>query len=88
MLGAGPLGILAAALLRLAEVYTFVADIVSEDSPKVHLVEQMGANYVDALGKTAKIIVEPCCDYSGRLDIIFEASGAALTAIELIIPNY
>jgi threonine dehydrogenase-like Zn-dependent dehydrogenase len=86
VLGAGPLGILAAALLRLAEVYTFVADIVDEDSPKVHLVEQMGANYINARGKTPKEIVDSCCGASGRLDIIFEASGAAVTAIELI--NY
>ena len=86
VLGAGPLGILAAALLRLAEVYTFVVDIVSEDSPKVHLVEQMGANYVDARGKKPKEIVDFCCGSSGRLDIVFEASGAAATAVELI--NY
>jgi threonine dehydrogenase-like Zn-dependent dehydrogenase len=84
VLGAGPLGILAAALLRLAEVYTFVADIVSEDSPKVHLVKHMGANYVDARGKKPNEIVELCCGSSGRLDIIFEASGAAATAIELV----
>ena len=86
VLGAGPLGIMAAALLRLAEVYTFVADIVSEDSPKVHLVEQMGANYVDARGKKSNEIVDLCCGSSGRLDIVFEASGAAATAVELV--NY
>lgn len=86
VLGAGPLGIMAAALLRLAEVYTFVADIVPEDSPKVHLVEQMGAIYVDAHGKKPNEIVELCCGSSGRLDILFEASGAAATAVELV--NY
>ena len=84
VVGAGPLGILAAALLRLAEVYTFVADIVSEDSPKAHLVKQMGANYLDARGKKSKEIVDFCCTPTGNLDIIFEASGAASTAIELI----
>jgi len=86
VLGAGPLGILATALLRLAEVYTYVADIVPEDSPKVHLVKHMGANYIDARSKTPKEMVEFCCSPSGNLDIIFEASGAAATAIELI--NY
>jgi len=84
VLGAGPLGILATALLRLAEVNTFVADIVSEDNPKVHLVEQIGATYIDARGKKPNEIVELCCGASGRLDIIFEASGAAATAIELV----
>jgi threonine dehydrogenase-like Zn-dependent dehydrogenase len=86
VVGAGPLGILAAALLRLAEVYTYVADIVPDDSPKVHLIKHMGANYVDARSKTPKEIVELCCSPTGTLDIIFEASGAAVTAVELI--NY
>ena len=86
VLGAGPLGLLATALLRSAEVYTFAADIVSEDNPKVHLVEQMGANYVDARDKNPKEIVDFCCGSSGRLDIVFEASGAAATAVELV--NY
>jgi len=86
VLGAGPLGILAAALLRLAEVHTFVADIVPADSPKAHLVKQMGANYVDASGKKPKEIVNFCCGSSGQLDIVFEASGAAATAVELV--NY
>jgi len=86
VLGAGPLGILATALLRLAEVHTYVADIVPEDSSKVHLVKHMGANYIDARNKTPKEIVEFCYSPSANLDIVFEASGAAATAVELI--NY
>ena len=83
VVGAGPLGLLATALLRLSEVYTYVADILPEDSPKVHLVKHMGANYVDARHKTPKEVVELCCTL-GNLDIIFEAAGAAATAVELI----
>jgi threonine dehydrogenase-like Zn-dependent dehydrogenase len=86
VLGAGPLGILATALLRLADVYTYVADVVAEDSLKVHLVKHMGGNYIDARSKAPKEIVEFCCGPSGNLNIIFEASGAAATAIDLI--NY
>ena len=86
VLGAGPLGILATALLRLAEVFTYVADIVPEDSRKAHLIEHMGAHYIDARSKTPKEIAKLCCSQTGNLDIIFEASGAAATAIELI--NY
>ena len=86
VVGAGPLGILATSLLRLAEVYTYVADIVPEHSPKVHLIKHMGANYIDARNKIPKEIVDLCCTPTGNLDIIFEASGAASTAIELI--NY
>lgn len=86
VLGAGPLGMLATALLRLADVYTYVADIVPEDSPKAHLVKHMGANYIDARDKKPKEIVEFCCTPAGELNMVFEASGAAATAIELI--NY
>ena len=86
VVGAGPLGILATSLLRLAEVYTYVADIVPEHSPKVHLIKHMGANYIDARNKMPKEIVDLCCTPTGNLDIIFEASGAASTVIELI--NY
>jgi len=86
VVGVGPLGILATALLRLADVYTHVVDIVPDDSPKVHLVRHMGANYIDGNNKTPKELVEFCCTPSGNLDIVFEASGAAVTAIELI--NY
>jgi threonine dehydrogenase-like Zn-dependent dehydrogenase len=86
VVGAGPLGILAAALLRLADIFTYVVDIVSEDSPKVHLVKHMGANYIDGRNKMPKELVDFCCTPTGNLDIVFEASGAAVTAVELI--NY
>ncbi len=83
VVGAGPLGLLAAALLRLAQVQTYVSDIVPEESPKVHLAKQTGAVYVDARTKTPEQVVGLCCQ-AGNLDIIFEASGAAATAVELI----
>ena len=86
VVGAGPLGILATALLRLGDVFTYVVDIVPEDSPKVHLVKHMGANYIDGKNKTPRELVDFCCTPSGNLDIVFEASGAAVTAVELI--NY
>lgn len=86
VVGAGPLGILATALLRLADISTYVVDIVPADSPKVHLVKHMGANYIDGRGKKPGELVESCCAPTGNLDIVFEASGAAVTAVELI--NY
>jgi len=86
VVGAGPLGLLATALLRLSQVVTDVADIVPEDSLKVHLVRDMGASYIDARKKTPKEMVNLCCRATGTLDIIFEAAGAAATALELI--NY
>jgi threonine dehydrogenase-like Zn-dependent dehydrogenase len=86
VVGAGPLGLLAIALLRLAGVYTFAADIVSESNPKVQLVKQMEAEYIDGSDRTAKEIAEVSTRLGDQLDMIFEASGAAATALELI--NY
>lgn len=82
--GAGPLGLLATALLRLAKAYTYVADIVPEDHPKAHLVRDMGAHYVDTRRKTPKELVDFCCTRKGELDFMFEASGAAETALRCI----
>ncbi|MDO8579212.1 MAG: alcohol dehydrogenase catalytic domain-containing protein [Dehalococcoidales bacterium] len=84
VVGAGPLGLLAAALLRLSKAYTYVCDIVSEDHPKVKFVNDMEAKYIDVRDKTPEQIVDFCCTPSGILNIIFEASGAAATALELI----
>ncbi len=83
VVGAGPLGLLATSLLRLAGVSVFVADIVPEEHIKVDLVHRMGAGYLDARSRTPAELV----DLGGTeqyLDIIFEASGAAETALELI----
>lgn len=83
VVGAGPLGLIATALLRLAGVTVFTADIIPEEHFKVSLVHRMGAGYLDARSKTPAELV----DLGGTeeyLDIIFEASGAADFALELI----
>lgn len=84
VVGAGPLGLLATALLRLSGANTYVADILPEDTPKVHLARHTGAIYIDARTKTPEEMVQLCCSSTGNLDIIFEAAGAAATAIELV----
>jgi threonine dehydrogenase-like Zn-dependent dehydrogenase len=83
VLGAGPLGLLATALLRLHGVSTWAADVVPEDSVKAHLVKHMGATYIDSSGKSAGDLVAQC-QLGGNLHIIIEASGAAETALQLI----
>jgi threonine dehydrogenase-like Zn-dependent dehydrogenase len=83
VLGAGPLGLIAIALLRLAGISVFAADVVPDDHPKVKLLHSMGAGYLDARNKTPADLV----DLNGSeqyLDIIFEASGAADSALEVI----
>lgn len=88
VVGAGPLGLMATALLRLAAVHTYVSEIVPEDHPKIGLVKRMKGRYIDARTKSPKELVDLCCSLSstGNLEIIFEASGAADTALGLI--NY
>ncbi len=83
VIGAGPLGLLAASLLRLAGVMTTVIDIVPDGHPKAQLVNHIGAGYVDATGRTTDQLVEYCCGVDGRFDIVFEASGASTTALEM-----
>ncbi|MFC1953288.1 hypothetical protein ACFLWR_04065 [Chloroflexota bacterium] len=83
-MGPGPFGLLANALIRLAKANTYVVDIVSEDSPKAHLVKHMGASYIDARDKTPQEIMEICCPGNGDLHLILEASGAAETAVRFI----
>lgn len=84
VVGAGPLGILATSLIRLAQAYTYVADIVPEDHVKAKTIVAMGAEYIDARGKKAEELAHFCCTPGGQLNIIFEASGAAEEALRLI----
>ncbi len=84
MVGAGPLGLLSAVLIKLAKAYTYVADILPEDHLKVRMVKDMGAHYIDVRGKTSEQIVDFCCTPTGELNMILEASGAAEEAVKLI----
>jgi glucose 1-dehydrogenase len=84
VVGAGPLGLLAATLISKSKAYTYVIDIVPEDHYKARLVNDIGAHYIDGRGKTPEEIVHFCCTPTGHLNLIFEASGAAEEAIRLI----
>ena len=84
VVGAGPLGLLATALLRLSKASTCAADIVSEDHPKAGIVKEIQAKYIDVRDKSPEEIVSFCCSPTGNLDMIFEASGAAEIAVKLV----
>jgi len=84
VVGAGPLGLLAAALVRLSTAETYIVDIVADDSPKAHLANKVGAHYIDGRGKAPEDIVSACCTPSKGLNLILEASGAAETALRLV----
>jgi threonine dehydrogenase-like Zn-dependent dehydrogenase len=80
VVGAGPIGLLGTALLRLGDVETYVIEIVEEDHIKVQLIGELGAHYIDGREKTVEDIVAE----SGNPDIILEASGASKLALSLI----
>ena len=78
VLGAGPLGLLATALLRLQDFNTYVLDIVPRLSPKVHLIEAIGATYLD--GRESVVTALP--QELGNLDLIVEATGNSTLAFQ------
>ncbi|MFC1993366.1 glucose 1-dehydrogenase [Chloroflexota bacterium] len=80
VLGAGPLGMLTAALLRLQDFNTYVLDIVPRSSPKVHLIEAIGATYLD--GHESAVAALP--QKLGNLDLIVEATGNSTVAFQAI----
>ncbi|ADJ26192.1 Alcohol dehydrogenase GroES domain protein [Dehalogenimonas lykanthroporepellens BL-DC-9] len=84
VIGAGPLGLMAAALLRLAGASVVVTDIVNDNHPKARLAGYLEAQYINVRGLTAEQIMEQSLIKGERLDIIFEASGASAMALELV----
>jgi len=80
VLGAGPLGLLTAALLRLQHFNTYVLDIVPRSSPKVSLIETIGATYLD--GRESALTTLP--QKLGNLDLIVEATGNSTVAFQAI----
>lgn len=80
VIGAGPLGFLAAVLLRLQDVETYVVEIVDPDTTRVRMIERVGARYLDGRAFSSEELVRGI----GRVDMVFEASGASRLAIEFI----
>ncbi|MDI6817525.1 MAG: glucose 1-dehydrogenase [Actinomycetota bacterium] len=79
VIGAGSLGFLSTAVLRLSGIHTFVAEIAPEDSLKVRLIKELGAHYLNTKDKTAHEVTAEI----GNPDIIIEASGATELALNL-----
>lgn len=78
--GAGPIGIMAAFVLRLHGVETHVSDIRPRDGYKGKLVESIGARYWDVSQNT----VEDVARQVGNIDLIVEATGVAPVAYQLL----
>lgn len=86
VLGAGPVGLLAALVLRLRGLEVHVAALEPEGSPKARLVEQIGMRYVS----TASTPIDALPSRIGRIDLVFEATGATpvvFPAMRILGPN-
>ena len=80
VIGAGPLGILATSLLRLADVNTYVLERKEEEHIKIKTIKKLGAKYIDI----RKVSIPEAFKIAGDVHIIFEASGASEFAINII----
>jgi threonine dehydrogenase-like Zn-dependent dehydrogenase len=78
VLGAGPLGLLTTALLKLYDYSIYTLDVVPRSSVKAQLVESVGANYVD--GNVSSVV--SLADKIGNLDLIMEATGNSTVAFQ------
>jgi threonine dehydrogenase-like Zn-dependent dehydrogenase len=87
VLGAGPIGLLAAMMLVARnDVETFVYSLEPAESERAKLVRSFGAEYVSA----RDVPVAELPTRVGRFDIIFEAVGharVAFSALEALAPN-
>ncbi len=86
VLGAGPVGILAAASLRLRGLEVTIAAREPEDCPRAHLLREAGLDYVS----TAVTPLEDLPRRVGRIDLVFEATGATpviLPAMRMLGPD-
>lgn len=75
MLGAGPVGLLGVALLRLMGLEVDAVATRSQESLKARLVEETGANYINAKER-------PLAELKGGYDVVFEATGSTGVALE------
>jgi threonine dehydrogenase-like Zn-dependent dehydrogenase len=80
VVGLGPIGLLAVAILRLRGAEVLGLDIVDADSIRARTLLAFGGKYID--GRTTKTL--DLDDTFGQIDLIFEATGVAQLEFDLI----
>ncbi len=80
VIGVGPLGFLATALLIKEGVHTYAVINRPETNHKVKLVQEMGGHYID--GRTPDY--QQITKLTGPLDIVIESSGISQLALDLV----
>lgn len=78
--GLGPIGLLAALILRLRGAEVLGLDVVDQSSSRPSLLKGIGGRYVD--GRTIK--PSQLDESFGQIDLIFEATGIASLEFELL----
>jgi len=78
--GLGPVGLLAAMVLRLRGADVYGLDIVDENSARPQWLEHIGGRYIDA----RKLPANQLRQHIGRMQFVFEATGAPRLTLNLI----
>ena len=84
--GLGPVGLLAALILRLRGAQVYGLDVVDADSARPKWLEHIGGQYIDG----RQVPADQVDDRLGRLDLIFEATGVAsleFNLLDALAPN-
>jgi threonine dehydrogenase-like Zn-dependent dehydrogenase len=78
--GIGPIGLMAAFILKIKGADVFGLDIVDNSSPRPSILKEIGGKYINGNEVSAGTIDEKC----GEMDFILEATGIASLEFQLI----
>ena len=78
--GLGPIGLLAAMVLRLRGANVYGLDIVDADSTRPSWLKYIGGQYIDG----RQIATDKLDDTLGRIDLVFEATGVPALEFNLL----
>ncbi|GHO90733.1 glucose dehydrogenase [Reticulibacter mediterranei] len=80
VLGAGPVGLLGAMALRTTQFKTFVYSREKEPDPRIAVTKTIGATYISS----QEISTDRLEAYIGPIDLVYEAAGHSLLALEVL----
>lgn len=78
VMGAGPIGLVAALVLRLRGIETYSFARTPAPNPKAELLEEIGAHYIS----TKELPLNDAAAKLGKFDLIFEATGVSSIVFE------
>lgn len=78
VMGAGPIGLLAALVLRLKGIETYAFARTPKPNPKADLMEEIGVHYIS----TKELSLMDAAQKFGMFDLIFEATGVSSIVFE------